>query len=76
MVFFGSNLLPQNLDFESTKKIYYDNVMKVGGVNWDNVEWDYYGEGVELPEYEDGKYIFNSSDGTFVENPNYIGGPQ
>jgi len=59
--------MPDNNDFEITGDIIFNNNYICRGVHWENVDWEYSNDGIELEEIIF-KYKYNLESKEIVEN--------
>ena len=64
---------PDNANYTDTRgNVWYDNSKRVGGVNWDNV--DYYSNetGKAIDDLTDFKWIYDDGEETISLNQDYV----
>jgi len=59
--------LPDN-DFESENKIIYDGKMRMNGIKWNAMDWEYTEEGIGIDNIP---FKYKYVDSEIIENPDY-----
>ena len=61
--------MPEN-DFIEECKIVFNNKVYMEGIKWDNIDWEYLEEAIELSDVPE-RYLYNEKNKEIIEDKNW-----